>query len=711
MRIPLVVAVLVVAAHLAAPEARAESTTSASVELRRASAGLFVVPGTVGPFTLAGVRWRGPGTVELRTRSVAGHWSRWRTAAPEPDDAPDPLASENRRAGWQLGNPWWVGASDGIQARGRGRVSRVVAQLVSSKPVHIPYRSPAMTQTPTVVMRAAWGADESIRRAAPAYASEVRFVIVHHTAGTNDYTRAQAPAIVRGIERFHVTSNGWNDIGYNFLVDRFGTVYEGRYGGVDRNVIGAHALGFNTGSVGIALIGSYGTTPPSKAALDALERLIAWRLDLAHVDPTSSLTVTSGGSEKFVNGVPVQLRAVSGHRDTGSTECPGNLLYARLGEIASQARAIGGPKIFEPKAQIAANAVRLRARLSASLAWTVTVTTKAGAEMARGSGTGTAVDWTWDATTAASGTYTWTISAPGVRPASGTLRAGGAPTTSEPAIESATLTPDAISPNGDGQADTALLSYRLTAAATVTVQVSDSSGTVLATPLLDVPATAGDHTTVVTGDSLADGSYFVSLMARFGNGTTAQATFPLTVSRVLGLVSVAPALFSPNGDGRNDTLSVGFVLAAPATVRLRVEREGRWVATPYAADAQAGAQSFVWDGARTGGKLRDGAYTAVVEATGGSGRIAGSVPFVVDTTAPRVRVLPARKIRLSLSEPAVLTVRIDGRLVTKDVRRPGTVVVPSPVAARRVSVVATDAAGNRSVPLRAVRGKDGKLRQ
>jgi len=709
MRILLSVAAALVVVHVAAPEARAAPASGSNVRLQRVSGGLFVPPWAVGRFTMAGVRWQGAGHVELRTRAVSGRWSPWRAAAPESEDAPDPRARESRRPGWHLGNPWWVGEANGVQARTRGRVTEVVAELVSSQPLRIPYRSPAATQTPALVLRAAWGADESIRRAAPAYASQVRFVVVHHTAGTNDYTRAQAPAIVRGIERFHVQSNGWNDIGYNFLVDRFGTVYEGRYGGVDRNVIGAHALGFNTGSVGIALIGSYGSAAPSKTALDALERLIAWRLDLAHVDPTSTLTVTSGGSEKYPNGVAVQLRAVSGHRDTGSTECPGNLLYARLGEIAAQARAIGGPKIFEPRTQVSGAMVRIRAQLSAPLSWTVSLT-KAGVEVARGTGSGSSVDWTWDAATAPQGSYVWTVSASGARAATGTVKAGAGPTT-VPAIESAALTPDSISPNGDGQADTALLAYRLTAAATITVQVADVAGAVAATPVLDAPTAAGNHATVIAGDALADGSYYVSLIARFASGTTAQATFPLTVNRMLGLVTVTPTRFSPNGDGRNDELSVTFSLAAPAAVRVRVEREGRWVATPYAADVQAGAQSLTWNGAREGGKLRDGAYAAVVEATAGDGTIGASVPFTVDTTAPRVRFVPARKIRLEVSEAALLTIRVDGTPMTKEARRPGIVVVPWPGEARRVSVIATDVAGNRSASVVARRGKDGKLRQ
>ncbi len=112
---------------------------------------------------------------------------------------------------------------------------------------------------------------------------------VHHTAGTNDYTRAQAPAVVRAIQLYHVKGNGWNDIGYNALVDRFGTVYEGRGGGVDRNVVGAHARGFNTGSFGIAVMGDFQRVEPPAAAVDALVRTLAWRLDLGYVDPLDDL--------------------------------------------------------------------------------------------------------------------------------------------------------------------------------------------------------------------------------------------------------------------------------------------------------------------------------------------------------------------------------------------------------------------------------------
>ena len=131
-----------------------------------------------------------------------------------------------------------------------------------------------MTGSPPLLGREAWGANEAIRRAPPSYAASVQFALVHHTAGNNSYTASQSAAIVRGIEVYHVKGNGWNDIGYNFLVDKYGQVFEGRYGGVDKNVIGAHAEGFNTGSVGVAVLGTYGSAAPPAVARTALADLL-----------------------------------------------------------------------------------------------------------------------------------------------------------------------------------------------------------------------------------------------------------------------------------------------------------------------------------------------------------------------------------------------------------------------------------------------------
>ena len=179
-----------------------------------------------------------------------------------------------------------------------GRVTRLRAYTIWSPPEGTPSRRLAIANAPPIIPRLSWGADESIRRANPKIATAIHFAVVHHTAGSNNYTAAQSAAIVRGIELYHVKGNGWDDIGYNFLVDKYGQVFEGRFGGVDKAVVGAHSLGFNNGSVGVAVLGDYGSAPISAAAKSALERLLAWRLDLAHIDPLSLLTWLSGGNPR-----------------------------------------------------------------------------------------------------------------------------------------------------------------------------------------------------------------------------------------------------------------------------------------------------------------------------------------------------------------------------------------------------------------------------
>src|SRR3954471_4970314 len=288
-------------------------------------------------FNMLAVHWIGAGTVAYRTRSLGGVWRAWRNA-----DA------DNRTGTWHDGNLDWTGSSGGLQFRVAGVVRRLRSYEVWSRVNGVPTRALSQAGTPAIVTRAAWGANEEIVRARPSVAPAVRLAVIHHTAGTNSYTRAQAAAIVRGIEVYHVEGNGWNDIGYNFLVDRYGTVYEGRAGGIERNVIGAHAEGFKSGASGVALIGNYSHATPAKAQQDALVALLAWRLDVAHVDPLSTVVYTSGGNAKFRSGRQVTLRAVSGHRDTGPSECPGSAAYPLLPSIARRVSTTGLPKLYAP---------------------------------------------------------------------------------------------------------------------------------------------------------------------------------------------------------------------------------------------------------------------------------------------------------------------------------------------------------------------------
>ncbi|WP_416237102.1 peptidoglycan recognition protein [Streptomyces sp. RB17] len=201
-----------------------------------------------------------------------------------------------------------------------------------------PVRSkPYIGPRPRIVTRRGWDADESLREGGFVYAKKVKVAFVHHTASGNTYTCAQAPSVVRSIYRYHVASMGWGDIGYNFLVDKCGTIYEGRAGGVAKAVLGAHTLGFNNNSMGIAVIGSYGATKPPAAAVTAVARLTAWKLGLFGADPRGKTYLTSGGGNLYPKGKNVRLNVISGHRDGFATECPGKRLYARLGTARSGA--------------------------------------------------------------------------------------------------------------------------------------------------------------------------------------------------------------------------------------------------------------------------------------------------------------------------------------------------------------------------------------
>ena len=700
MKLALAFAAALVAAVVVSP---APATTAAPsvtvVDVPLHGARTLAAAGSERRFDLVGLHWRGRGTVSFRTRSMAGDWSAWHAAAPEAEDLPNAGSAESRvAASWHLGNPWWAGPSDRIDYRLRGQVTALRAFLVRSPREPAPTRALAIAAEPAIVPRASWGADESIVRSPPRYADAIHFAIVHHTAGSNTYSQADAAAVVRGIELYHVQGNGWNDIGYNLLIDRFGTVYEGRAGGIDRNVIGAHALGFNTGSVGIALIGTYGSTAPSTAALDALAKTLAWRLDIAHVDPVSTLTVVSGGSERFPAGIPVFLRAVSGHRDTGLTECPGNALYGLLDTLSTRAASIGTPKIYAPTVtgQLGGT-VRFRARLSTPRAWTVAVTDSSGLQVAAGVGTGTSVDWTWDATLAPPGAYRWQIASAGATPATGPLGVADADGTAL-AITGTAANPETISPNGDGIADFTTLTYTTTAQALVTVTVLDAGGSSVAVLQNATDEPPGAHTLTWDGSGLPDGSYSVRIDATDSAGKAVSATVAVVVSRTLGAASVAPAVFSPNGDGRNDSLIVRFDLGTPADVRVRVLRDGAWVATPFSGQLAAGPQVVRWDGSKRFGKLLDGAYTAVVEATSGGATSAASLPFASDTRAPVVRILKGRPLRVWLSKPATLTLRVNGKALTQIAATAGVVRVRWRGPASHVRVVAWDAAGNVSLP-------------
>ncbi|MEU8030019.1 peptidoglycan recognition protein [Streptomyces sp. NPDC049099] len=196
---------------------------------------------------------------------------------------------------------------------------------------------PHIGPRPRIVTRRGWGADESLRQRGFSYAKKVKAAFVHHTASGNTYSCTQAPSVIRSIYRYHVTSMGWRDMGYNFLVDKCGTIYEGRAGGAAKAVLGAHTAGFNSDTMGIGVIGTYGSAKPPKATVTAVARLTAWKLGLYGVNPRGKTYLTSAGGNLYPEGKKVRLNVISGHRDGYATECPGKRLYAKLGKARSNA--------------------------------------------------------------------------------------------------------------------------------------------------------------------------------------------------------------------------------------------------------------------------------------------------------------------------------------------------------------------------------------
>ncbi len=354
------------------PGARDGSRVEASAIRLRAdprspvsAADVPVTDGTSGPrgtspYSMLGMTWRGtdPTTLRFRTHGRDG-WSAWRTAEVL-EDGPTPGTEGSPKRATQ---PVWVGPSNGVQldVRGSGhRDLRLVlidpGVLPSDDDVQVtapaaaaqrpalrtsaskPRKRPKASPEPRLLTRPQWGANERLRNGRPTYNAGLRQVHVHHTASGNDYTRAQVPAILRGMYRYHTKSLGWFDLGYNFVVDRFGRTWVGRSGGTTRLVRGAHTLGFNHSSVGIAVLGNFERTRPSRRAVTAVVRLASWKLDRHRRDATGRVVVRSEGSDRYRSGKRVRLNVVDGHRDTNQTACPGELLYERLPGIRRRAQ-------------------------------------------------------------------------------------------------------------------------------------------------------------------------------------------------------------------------------------------------------------------------------------------------------------------------------------------------------------------------------------
>jgi len=303
---------------------------------------LTPVQDVAGAVTVVGVTWpKGKGSTkgQFQIRTLRGTaWSQWQTLDIDPANGPDQAESVGTRGGT---DPYAVTGASKYQVRSlttdttaqAGATVQAVDPGTSDADVQpasgmAPGAAAAATVKPTIYSRADWGADEGLRKAAPSY-GRVMVGFAHHTDSPNSYAASEVPAMIRGIYAYHVQSQGWNDIGYNFLVDRFGRIWEGRYGGMDKPVIGAHTLNYNSESMGVSAIGNFDVAAVPQVMTDAFKRIFAWKFALSGIPAIG--TVVAGGKS---------FNRVSGHRDGFATACPGRYLYAKLPEIRTGTAAI-----------------------------------------------------------------------------------------------------------------------------------------------------------------------------------------------------------------------------------------------------------------------------------------------------------------------------------------------------------------------------------
>jgi len=331
-------------------------------------------------FTLAGVQWSAPrgARIELRARARGGAWSRWGVASTL-GHGPDRPASHA-----QIGEAVWTGPAELIELRSSRPLAGVRLHFVNVAQASIetaaaaaapPLAQPVLAAgpgQPAIIARSAWAGNHAPPAVVPGF-GEVTMAFVHHTDSLNDYSRAEVRSIIEGMYVFHRYVRGWHDIGYNFVIDRFGGIWEARLGGIDQAVVGAQAGGYNLESTGVAMIGTYSYELPPPAALTSLERLLAWKLSLHGVPALGHVTVVVDPADYFYTrfrpGQHVSLPRVAGHRDGCTTDCPGNALYARLPTLRPRIAALAGAParitLSAPTAPASASAsVEISGRLS-----------------------------------------------------------------------------------------------------------------------------------------------------------------------------------------------------------------------------------------------------------------------------------------------------------------------------------------------------------
>lgn len=312
-----------------------------------------------------------------------GVWSQWE-ALDDSDIGPDPGTpdAQHMRAGT---DSYWIGDADSVQlsfaATSAGGPADMNLTLVGSDEVQpadavvgqastageATIRTAALATTtpdpvgsggaavitpaaglkqaslppPVVITRATWGAAPQV--CAPDVAPTLVGAVVHHTAGSNTYSSvAEAMQQIRGDQAYHINGRGWCDLGYNFIVDKWGNIYEGRAGSLTQAVIGVHAGGFNTATVGVSMLGDFSGVAVPPATRESVAQIIGYRLGAYGRDPAGPLSYLTLGGEnsRFPAGTWVPLPTVFGHRDVAFTACPGNQGYSALPGIRARARGV-----------------------------------------------------------------------------------------------------------------------------------------------------------------------------------------------------------------------------------------------------------------------------------------------------------------------------------------------------------------------------------
>ena len=566
-----------------------------------------------GHYGLVGATWTGGRLpsgeqLQVRTQSMTRSgptWSSW-TDLTAPDGGPDDGSVDARAAAARhvtSTDPLWIGSADSVQARvvtGAGRSAAApsglklvlvdggssAADSSPGAPRALGDVAEAAQAQPTIYTRAQWGADERLRSrnpgcGTPSYGSTIKLGYIHHTDTANGYSSSAVPSIIRSIYAYHVESNGWCDIGYNFLVDRFGRIWEGRYGGITKPVIGAHTGGFNTDTFGVSLIGNYTSTAPSSATVTAVERLFAWKLGSYYRNPLGKATTTAGSfsGSRFATGSSVTFNVVSGHRDADTTTCPGTAAYSKLGTIRTGIVKLMGAGFVAPTVSpasvrmLSGQTFAIFSGVIAAQTWTATVTAATGTvvkTLAGSASTSSPLTSVWDATgvdglPVPPGTYAVTMT--------GANSAGQA---AVPYSTKVTVTPPVTVTGPATTTYDAATPLSGTAAPNAAVTVTLQSAATGAAPVMQTVTAAANgtwHTTFV-----ADNDYTWYVTSQGWPTTPQLHTTRIAPSVSAPLGSVGRNVFTAPGStiALSGTALPGTTVTGPSGLSVPVDTTGQW---------------------------------------------------------------------------------------------------------------------------------------